>query len=58
VKASGRLAENTAAKLTGVTPALSAGEGKVEIKTQFSGGNNLLKEPRSVEYKGMLTVEA
>ncbi|MDR2054220.1 MAG: DUF4469 domain-containing protein [Treponema sp.] len=52
------MAENTASKVIGVIPALGAGKWKVEIKTQYSGGSNPLKEPRSVEFKGELTVEA
>jgi hypothetical protein len=58
VKAAGHLAENTASKVIGVIPALGAGKWKLEIRTQYSGGSNPLKEPRSVEFKGELTVEA
>jgi hypothetical protein len=58
VKVGGNLAENTAAKVIGVIPALTAGTWKVEIKTQYTVGGTFLKEPRSVEYKGTLTVEA
>ncbi|MDR2053842.1 MAG: hypothetical protein LBP80_10550 [Treponema sp.] len=38
-------------------PALGAGKWKVAIRTQYGGGSNPLKEPRSVEFKGELTVE-
>ncbi|MDR2808619.1 MAG: DUF4469 domain-containing protein [Spirochaetaceae bacterium] len=58
VKVVGNLAENTASKVIGVIPALAAGAWKVEIKTQYSGGSKLLKEPRTVEFKEVLTVEA
>jgi hypothetical protein len=57
VKVGGHLAENTASKVIGVIPALEAGKWKLEIRTQYSGGSSLLKEPRSVEFKGELTVE-
>ncbi|MDR1218401.1 MAG: DUF4469 domain-containing protein [Treponema sp.] len=57
VKASGRLAENTASKLIGVVPALGAGAWKVEIKTQYAGsGNTVLKSPRVIESAFTLTV--
>jgi hypothetical protein len=58
VKVSGHLAENTASKLIGVIPALSAGKWKVEVKTQFASGGTRLKEPRIIEFKGELTVPA
>ncbi|MDR0375207.1 MAG: DUF4469 domain-containing protein [Treponema sp.] len=58
VKAGGRLAENAASKLIGVIPALSAGAWLVEVKTQYSGGSGFLKEPRSILFKGELTVKA
>jgi hypothetical protein len=47
VKADEPLAENTASKLIGVIPALGVGTWRVEIKTQYSGGSNFLKEPRT-----------
>ncbi|MDR2193216.1 MAG: DUF4469 domain-containing protein, partial [Treponema sp.] len=56
VKVSGHLAENTASKLIGIVPPLSAGKWKVEIKTQFSGGSSFLKEPRTLSFNGVLTV--
>ncbi|MDR2149971.1 MAG: DUF4469 domain-containing protein [Spirochaetaceae bacterium] len=56
VKVSGHLAENTASKLIGVIPALSAGKWKLEIKTQYSGGSNVLKEPRSLVLHSILSV--
>jgi hypothetical protein len=40
VKVSGHFTENTASKLIGVIPALAAGTGKVEIKTQYSEASN------------------
>ncbi|MDR1220842.1 MAG: DUF4469 domain-containing protein [Treponema sp.] len=57
VKASGRLAENTASKVVGIVPALDAGAWKVAIKTQFSGyGSKGLKEPRVIESEFTVTV--
>ncbi|MDR2807504.1 MAG: DUF4469 domain-containing protein, partial [Spirochaetaceae bacterium] len=57
VKVSGNLVENTASKLIGVIPALSAGTWKVEIKTQYAGsGNTFLKNPRVAESSFTLTV--
>jgi hypothetical protein len=49
-------AENTAAKLIGVIPALGAGKWKAEVNTQYSGGSRLLKEARGVESNFTLTV--
>jgi hypothetical protein len=56
VKVSGHLAENTASKLIGIIPSLSAGKWKLEIKTQYSGGSGFLKEPRTLSFHGVLTV--
>jgi hypothetical protein len=57
VKASGRLAENTASKLIGVAPALDAGTWRVEIETQYAGsGDTALKNPRVIESAFTLTV--
>jgi hypothetical protein len=59
VKTDGRLAENTASKLIGVIPALSAGTWRVEIKTQYSGGSSFLKEPRTATLNiGLVVKEA
>jgi hypothetical protein len=52
----GHLAENTANKLIGIIPALTTGTWKLEIKTQFSSGSNLLKEPRTIESTAAFTV--
>ncbi|MDR2150528.1 MAG: DUF4469 domain-containing protein [Spirochaetaceae bacterium] len=56
VKVSGHLAENTASKLIGVIPALSAGKWKVEVKTQYTVGGTFLKESRVIESHFALTV--
>ncbi|MDR0645276.1 MAG: DUF4469 domain-containing protein, partial [Treponema sp.] len=57
VKVGGHLAENTAAKLIGVIPVLAAGTWVVEIKTQYSSGSSLLKEPRTIAFKSGLVVK-
>jgi hypothetical protein len=57
VKVSGHLAENTSVKLIGVIPPeLAAGTYQLEVVTQFSGGSNPLKEPRTVVFNSPLTV--
>jgi hypothetical protein len=56
VKVEGHLAENTASRLIGIIPALSAGAWHLEIVTQFSSGSNLLKEPRTIAFGPALTV--
>ena len=57
VKVSGHLAENTSVKLIGVIPPeLTAGAWQVEVVTQFSGGSNPLKEPRTISFGSPLTV--
>ncbi|MDR2193816.1 MAG: DUF4469 domain-containing protein [Treponema sp.] len=56
VKVSGHLAENSASKLIGIVPALTAGKWKVEIKTRFSGSGKELKQLRIIESAFMLTV--
>ncbi|MDR1108595.1 MAG: DUF4469 domain-containing protein, partial [Spirochaetaceae bacterium] len=56
VKVEGHLAENTASKLIGIIPALTAGAWKLEIVTQFSSGSSFLKEPRSIKSPFTLTV--
>ncbi|MDR2194098.1 MAG: DUF4469 domain-containing protein [Treponema sp.] len=55
VKADEHLAENTASKLIGIIPALSAGKWKIEIKTQYTVGGKFLKEPRIIESGFVLT---
>jgi hypothetical protein len=56
VKVVGHLAENIAAKVIGIVPALSAGSYTLEIVTQFSSGSSLLKEPRTIAFARELTV--
>jgi hypothetical protein len=56
VKVSGHLAENTAAKVIGMIPALTAGAYQLEIVTQYTHGGNQLKEPRVITFAGELTV--
>ena len=55
VKVEGRLAENSAGKVIGIIPALSAGVYTLEIVTQYSSGSFFLKEPRTVVFKNELT---
>jgi hypothetical protein len=43
-----RIAENTAGKVTGVTPQVIGSFIKVEIRTQFAGSGTLLKSPRVI----------
>jgi hypothetical protein len=50
------LAENTSSKVIGVIPQLTAGTWKLEIKTQYTVGGTLLKEPRVIESAIVLTV--
>jgi hypothetical protein len=57
VKVNGHLAENTASKLIGIIPVLKSGTWLVEIKTQYSSGSSLLKEPRTVTFKNGLVVK-
>jgi hypothetical protein len=56
VKASGRLAENTAGRIIGIVPALAAGRWRVEAVTQFSSGGTVTKEPRTIAGPAALTV--
>jgi hypothetical protein len=56
VKAEGHLAENTAARVIGIIPNLSAGKYKVAIVTQYTTGAALLKEPRTIESAWAVTV--
>jgi hypothetical protein len=57
VKVTGHLADNTASRIVGMTPALAAGQWRVEVVTQYSGGTQTaLKAPRTLEGKNVLTV--
>jgi hypothetical protein len=57
VKVAGHLAENTASKLIGVIPPLSAGAYTLEILTQFTGsGSTSLKNPRTITRSIILTI--
>jgi len=47
-KAAGVLAVNTSARVSGVVPALPAGEYRIEIKTQFTVGGIDLKKPKTI----------
>ncbi|MDR0472476.1 MAG: DUF4469 domain-containing protein [Treponema sp.] len=49
------IAENTANKLIGMCPGGPAGTYRVVIKTQYSSGSSLLKEPRVIESSFLLT---
>jgi hypothetical protein len=55
VKVGGHFAENTASKLIGVIPPLPAGKWKIEVRTRYSGGNNPLKESRTITSAFTLT---
>ena len=50
------IVNNNPSELIVVIPALAAGEYKVEIITQFSGGGKSLKEPRNATLEKVLTV--
>jgi hypothetical protein len=57
VKVAGHLADNTASRIVGIIPALAAGQWRVEVVTQYSGGTQtMLKTPRTLEGKSLLTV--
>jgi hypothetical protein len=44
-----RVAENTASKITGITPKTQFLHNRIEIRTQFTGsGNTFLKTPRTI----------
>ncbi|MDR1837426.1 MAG: DUF4469 domain-containing protein [Treponema sp.] len=43
-----RIAENISAKIIGVCPQTGATQNRIEIRTQYSGGTILLKEPRVI----------
>jgi hypothetical protein len=57
-KVEAHLAENASNKLIGVIPALDAGVYKLEIITQYTTGSAFLKEPRTLEFAGELTVNS
>jgi len=50
-----RIAENTASKITGVTPVVPGQYIKFEIRTQYAGSGTLLKTPRVIT--GGITLE-
>ncbi|MDR2517385.1 MAG: DUF4469 domain-containing protein [Spirochaetaceae bacterium] len=56
IQVTGHLADNTASRIVGIVPALSAGQWRVEVVTQFSSGSALLKEPRAISLAPVLTV--
>jgi hypothetical protein len=56
VKVQSKMPVNKPSELLVVIPALVAGEYKLEIVTQFSGGGTMLKEPRSATFEKVLTV--
>jgi hypothetical protein len=56
VKAAGHLAKNAPVLVIGTIPALTPGEWKPEIVTQYSHGSFSLKEPRVIESSFTLTV--
>jgi hypothetical protein len=56
IKTAEHLAENSPSKLIGVIPQLPVGVYKAVIKTRFSSGSFLLKEPRVIESGFTLTM--
>lgn len=50
------IANNTPKSLTLLIPALPAGEYKVKVVTQYSGGGNTIKLPKSILFDKILTV--
>jgi hypothetical protein len=57
VPVSGHLAENTAGKIIGIIPALTPGQWKVEVVTQFTGSSSTsLKNPRTITGIPVFTV--
>jgi hypothetical protein len=57
VAVSGHLAENTPGKIIGIIPALSPGQWKVEVVSQFTGsGSTSLKNPRTITGTPVFTV--
>lgn len=57
-KVARRLTQNDPSKLIARVPALADGTYTLRIVTQFSTNKQLLKEPRTIEYKKLLTVGA
>ncbi|MDR0599536.1 MAG: DUF4469 domain-containing protein, partial [Treponema sp.] len=55
-KVTENLADNTPARIVGIAPALSPGQWRVEVVTQFTGSGTLLKTPRTVVFPSALTV--
>jgi hypothetical protein len=53
----GKLGENTSSKLIGTFPPGPPGTYKIVIKTQFSSGSSLLKEPRIIESGFTVTLQ-
>lgn len=51
-----RLTQNDPSKLIARVPTLADGNYTLRIVTQFSTNKQLLKEPRTIEYKKLLTV--
>ena len=47
-KVARKFAANTSARISGIIPALPAGEYRIEIKTQFTVGGKDLKKPRTI----------
>jgi len=60
VKVTRNFAQNTPVKVIGIVPSnLAPGQWTVEVVTQYSsGGNKFLKDPRTYQYKKVLTVTA
>jgi hypothetical protein len=56
VQVTGHLADNTASRIVGMIPALTAGQWHVEVVTQFSGSGTPLKTPRTARLAAVLTV--
>jgi hypothetical protein len=56
VPAAGNLADNTASRIVGMIPALTAGQWRVEVVTQFSAGSSALKTPRTIAFAPVFTV--
>jgi hypothetical protein len=56
IQVTGHLADNTASRIVGMIPALTAGQWQAQVVTQFSSGSALLKEPRVISFAPVLTV--
>jgi hypothetical protein len=57
IKVPGHLADNTASRIVGIIPALTAGKWKVEVVTQFNGSSSsFLKNPRTAASPAVFTV--